>query len=309
MSIPQHLRVIGSRRILRFFLPPVEKPFRSSQFLLVEPADAGAVFRELPDDGCLTIVVDPDNYETEALNRLPGLVWLWFLRPIAHESSSSSSVAPNLARIADESLAARRNFLAEVAVGDSSAIVVSDEESFQHCSRQGSQGLLSPPPGSVGLADFPSTEQTMISVWTQGEPTQYLRKFLGELPPQVVMGEGVLLSETESPKAPTHWVVAQGSLTQSFPYEAAMAVVAGQTLISGVLSPRWGLEPGLDYLEYSTPEELGRIVEHSLRYPQSTQLMSWRGKTKSLLFNASVVYPRLLEIFLSNDVKKNSPQV
>ena len=309
MSIPQHLRVIGSRRILRFFLPPEEKPFRSSQFLLVEPADAGAVFRELPDDGCLTIVVDPDDYETEALNRLPGLVWFWFLRPMAHESSSSSPVAPHLARIADESLGARRNFLARVALGDLSAIVVSDEESFEYCSRQGNQVLLSPPPVSDELADFPSTEQTMISVWTQGEPTRYLRKFLEELPPQVVMGEGVLLSETESPKAPTHWVVAQDTLTQSFPYEAAMAVVAGQTLISGVLSPRWGLEPGLDYLEYSTPEELGRILEHSLRYPQSTQLMAWRGQKKSLILNASVVYPRLLEILLSNNAKKKSPQV
>ena len=294
MSIPQHLRVIGSRRILRFFLPPEGKPFRSSEFLLVEPADAGAVFRELPDDGCLTIVVDPDDYETEALNRLSGLVWLWFLRPIVHESSLSSSVAPHLARIADESLAERRNFLARVALGDSSSIVVSDEESFEYCSRQGNQVLLSPPPVSDEVAGFPSANPTVISVWTQGDSTQYLGKFLQELPPQVVMGEGVLLSETESPKAPTHWVVPQDTLTQSFPYEAAMAVVAGQTLISGVLSPRWGLEPGLDYLEYSTPEELRRIVEHSLRYPQSTQLMSWRGKLKSTIFLASQVYPRLL---------------
>ena len=134
----------------------------------------------------------------------------------------------------------------------------------------------------------------MISVWTQGEPTQYLRKFLEELPPQVVVGEGVLLSETEAPKVPTHWVVPQDTLTQSFPYEAAMAVVAGQTMISEVLSPRWGLEPGLDYLEYSTPEELRRIVEHSLRYSWSTQLMAWRGKLKSTIFLASQVYPRLL---------------
>jgi hypothetical protein len=267
------------------------------------------VFGELPDDDFLTVVVDPDDYETEAFNRLPGLVWLWFLRPIAHESSSSSSVAPHLARIAGESLAARRNFLAEVALGDSSAIVVSDEESFEYCSRQGSQVLLSPPPVSDEVADFPSTEQTVISVWTQGDSTEYLRKFLEELPPQAVLAEGVWLSETESPKAPTHWVVPQDSVTQSFPYEAAMALVAGQTLTSEVLSPRWGLEPGLDYLEYSTPEELRRIVEHSVRYPQSTKLMSWRVKTKGFIFNASVVYPRLLEIFLSKDAKKKSPQV
>jgi hypothetical protein len=294
MAIPQHLRVIGSRSIFRFLIPPEGKPFRSSEFLLVEPANAGAVFRELPDDDSLTVVVDPDNYEIEALNRLPGLVWLWFLRPIGHESSSSSSVAPNLARIADEALATRRNFLERVVLGDSSAIVVSDEESFEYCSHQGNQVLLSPPPVSDDVAEFPSANQTVISVWTQGDSTEYLRKFLEELPPQVVMGEGLLLSETESPKIPTHWVVPQDTFTQSFPYEAAMAVVAGQTLISGVLSPRWGLEPGLDYLEYSTPEELRRIVEHNVRYPHSTQLMAWRGKLKSTIFLASQVYPRLL---------------
>ena len=294
MSVPQHLRVIGSRRIFQFFLPPAGDLFPSSEFLLVEPGQAGWTMGNLPEDDSLTIVVDPDDYEPDALASLRGIVWLWFLGPLGQENGTRSSVAPRLARAAEESLIGRRNYLEIVLTTRALSVVVSDAESYEYCVDKGYDVRLSPPPVSEVVSAFAANGDASISVHTRNGLTEYSRQYLNVLPCEVSLAEPGSLLETESPQIPSHWVVLQETLTSCFPYEAAIAVVAGQTLISESLSPRWGLEAGLDYIEYSTPEELRRIVEHLVRYPRSTHLMSWRGKQKSQTFSASRVYRRLL---------------
>jgi len=294
MSLPQHLRVIGSRRIFQFFLPPARDIFPSSEFLLVEPGQAESTMGNLPDDDSLTIVVDPDDYEADALASLRGVVWLWFLGPLCQENRTRTAVAPRLGRAAEESLLKRRNYLEVVFASRALSVVVSDAESYEYCVRQGYDVRLSPPPVSDVVSDFAAADEPTISVLTRHELTEYTRQYLDVLPTEVILAEEGSLFETESPQIPSHWVVLQETLTSCFPYEAAIAVTAGQTLISEALSPRWGLEAGLDYFEYSTPEELRRVVEHLVRYPYSTHLMSWRGRVKSLNFSASRVYRRLL---------------
>ena len=293
MSVPQNLRVIGSRRILQFFLPPAGDLFPSSEFLFVEPGQAGSTMGNLPDDDSLTIVVDPDDYEPDVVASLRGVVWLWFLRPLSQVNGTRASVAPRLAGAAEEILLGRRNYLERVFANRALTIVVSDAKSYEYSVRQGFDVRLSPPPVSDVVSGFAANREATISVLTRQERTEYTRQYLDVLPSQVSLAEAGSLFETDSPRIPSHWVVLQETLTSCFPYEAAIALVAGQTLISEALSPRWGLEPGLDYIEYSTPEELHRIVEHLARYPHSTQLMSGRGKAKSQSFIASQVYSRL----------------
>jgi len=294
MSEPQHLRVIGARSIFQFFLPPGGSLFRSCDFLLVEPRKARESLRNLPDNDGLTIVVNPDDYPIDALASLRGVVWLWFLRPIHRERSPHSSVAPRLTRSSEESSMTRKSFLDSLEAKPSVSIVVSDAESFEYCNRRGIRVRLSPPPVTDGVADLASSSEATISVWTPEKSTEYVRKFVEALPPEVLATELPRVVDPALIKVPTHWVVPQEDFMRAFPYEAAMALVAGQTLISEALVPRWGLEPGLDYIEYSTPEELFRIVEHIARYPHSTQLMSSRGKSKSRTFVASQVYVQLL---------------
>lgn len=293
MSAPQHLRVIGSRRIFQFFLTPAGDLFPSSEFLLIEPGQAASTMGNLRDDDSLTIVVDPDDYEADTLASLRGDVWLWFLRPLFQVNKTRTSVAPRLERVAEESIMRRRNYLERVFTNRPLSVVVSDAESYEYCVRQGYDVRLSPPPVSDVVSDFSATGEATISVLTRHEPTEYTRQYLDILPTQVTLAAEGSLFETESPQIPSHLVVLQDTLTSCFPYQAALAVLAGQTLISEALSPRWGLEAGLDYIEYSTPEELRRIVEHLARYPHSTHLMAWRGKAKSQSFLASQVYRRL----------------
>jgi len=298
MSLPQHLRVIGSRRVFQHFLPPIGNPFPSSEFSLVKPGQAGPTMENFPDDDLLTIVVNPDECEIDGLTSLRGVVWLWFLEPVFQQDKTRTSAAPRLAKAAEEPSTRRRNYLERVLANRGLSIVVSDSDSYEYCVRQGYDARLSPPPVSDGVAGFSATEEVTIQVLTRHEQTEYTRRFLDLLPSQVTHAEADFLFETQSPKIPSHWVVPQETVTSCFPYEAAIAVVAGQTLITNALHPRWGLEAGLDYLEYSTPEELRRIVDHINRYPRSTQLMSWRGRLKSHSFLASVVYRRMLPISL-----------
>lgn len=293
MSSHQQLRVVGSRPIFRFFLPPPGKPFRSSEFLLAGPGQPGLRQLNAPNSHTLTIVVEPEDYEVESLASLPGVVWLWFLSPLVQEESSPILEAPRLARQAQEILAHRRRFLEDLLANNPFSVVVSDSESFEYCESRGYDARLSPPPVSEDVSAFAKIKESGISVMNLRERTDYSLQYLNLLPNPVELAEVDSFFEAESLKIPSHWVLLRETLSPCFPYEAAFAVVAGKTLISQALTARWGLEPGLDYIEYSTPEELCRVINHLARYPQSTQLMSWRGMAKSQIFSATRVFSRL----------------
>lgn len=297
MPSPQHLRVISSRRIHRFFLPPLGMPFQSSEFVWVNPGQEKLSIENIPGDDSLTVVVDPDNFSVEALSAVQGTVWLWFLNPLIQKNFPFMSDAPRLAKLAEESLVKRRDYLEEVIGNGPVSVVVSDQESFDYCARQGYEVQLSPPPVSDAVSTFASSTERVISARASFKRTEYLRQYLEVLPARLVRIDTDSTFESEVSDFPSHWIVLRDSLVSGFPYEAAVAAMAGQTLISEALSPRWGLEPGLDYIEYSTPEELRRIVEHIVRYPLSTQLMARRAKSKSHSFAGSKVFLRLLSGF------------
>lgn len=294
MATPRRLRVIGPREIYRLLLPPEGKHFESLEFSPVTPGEGNSEFSKPTDDQLLTIVVDPESYEASDLAQIAGPVWYWFLEPIATITSERLSEAPRLALVAEESIETRREFLVTLPLNDLSVIVASDRWTFDYCSSVSPRVLLSPPPVNDELAHTPITSNATIRVWPPAKQSPYLQKFLEPLPRDAVMAGIESLAEGQVWTVPSHWVVPQSGLHHAFPYEAAMALVAGQTLITESLVQSWGLEPGLDYIEYSTPDELHRIVEHLMRYPESTRLMAGRGKTKSSMFIASNVYARLL---------------
>ena len=174
-----------------------------------------------------------------------------------------------------------------------SIVIVPDEASFDYCHQQDLRVILSPPPVSDAATLLKSSDPVMLATWINKEPSSYTRLFVEGLPALVQRFEGDLMMKTNS-TWPSHLIITHDSPGKSLPYEAAIFFRAGATLVTGPLWPRWGLEAGLDYLEYSTPEELRRIVHHLVRYPKSTQLMARRGAQKSVLFNATGVYQRIL---------------
>jgi hypothetical protein len=83
----------------------------------------------------------------------------------------------------------------------------------------------------------------------------------------------------------------------NFENRVSLHLAAGNLVISEPLSPRHGLEPGIDYLEVNTPKDLYIILEEIRHYPDSFSMMRRRGHEKAEYFRASSVYDKLVTEF------------
>ncbi|MFL5895008.1 MAG: hypothetical protein ACJ76Z_07825 [Thermoleophilaceae bacterium] len=81
----------------------------------------------------------------------------------------------------------------------------------------------------------------------------------------------------------------------SFENRVCIHLAAGHLVISERLNPRHGLEPGIDYLEIETPEELFDLMVPLQRWPATYDRVRIRGRMKAEQYRASVVFPRLVE--------------
>lgn len=80
----------------------------------------------------------------------------------------------------------------------------------------------------------------------------------------------------------------------TFENRCATIMAAGNLLISERLSPTHGLEPAIDFLEVTIPEELHRTLFNVRRHPDAYRRVRIRGRHKAEYFRASRVYPRLI---------------
>ena len=293
MSRAQHLRVVGSRSIFQFFLPSKGSPFSTHEFFRIDPE---TVETPLLDEGrgeSVTLVVNPEEYGNEAMKEVNGDLWLWFLRPLAIPETAGQEEAPRLWDRERPRFEQRREFLFGTELTSTGVVVVSDEASYNYCQQLGIRAMLSPPPVSDAVTSLQPTHEVRVAAWVDKKPSRYTRSFLDSLPPGVLNLHGDT-NIVQDFIWPSHWIVPQESVASTLPYEAAVCLGAGQTLITGHLWPRWGLEPGLDYLEFSTPEELARISEHVIKHPASTRLLATRGFHKRTVFDGARVYNRLI---------------
>ena len=70
-------------------------------------------------------------------------------------------------------------------------------------------------------------------------------------------------------------------------------MAAGLAVLSETLSPRWGLRPGVDYLEIGAPWELWEVVTQLARTPGALRSIRLSGRRKAERFRASRVWPAL----------------
>jgi hypothetical protein len=81
---------------------------------------------------------------------------------------------------------------------------------------------------------------------------------------------------------------------QSFENRVCLHLAAGHLVLTEPLSPRHGLEAGLDYVEIDTPDLLHWQLEHLSRFPALHHRVRVRGRQKAEQYRASRVYPRLV---------------
>ena len=84
---------------------------------------------------------------------------------------------------------------------------------------------------------------------------------------------------------------------QSFENRVCIHLAAGHLVISEVLNPRHGLEPGIDYLEIKDPDQLLDLMIPLHRWPGTYDRVRIRGRMKAEQYRASHVYPRLIHDF------------
>jgi hypothetical protein len=84
----------------------------------------------------------------------------------------------------------------------------------------------------------------------------------------------------------------------SFENRVSLHLAAGHLVLSEPLDPTHGLEPGIDYLEVFSPEQLHDTVALLQRAPDMHHRVRVRGRMKAEGFRASRVYPRLVHDLL-----------
>ena len=86
----------------------------------------------------------------------------------------------------------------------------------------------------------------------------------------------------------------------SFENRVCLHLAAAQLVVSETLSPTHGLEPDIDYLEVSEPDQLLAVLRAAVRFPHAYDRVRIRGRRKAEAFRASHVYPRLASDLLGD---------
>jgi hypothetical protein len=84
----------------------------------------------------------------------------------------------------------------------------------------------------------------------------------------------------------------------SFENRVLLHLAAGHLVISEPLSPTHGLEPGFDFIEVSTPEDLLAVATEARAFPDTFHRVRVRGRQKAELVRASRVWPALVRDLL-----------
>jgi hypothetical protein len=80
----------------------------------------------------------------------------------------------------------------------------------------------------------------------------------------------------------------------SFEAQVPLHLAAGHLVLSEPLCPTHGLEPGLDYVEITSPEALKEAIASLREFPGVWDAVRRRGRRKAEQFRASRVWPRML---------------
>jgi len=275
---------------------PSVLPFSTQFHNFTAYRDAGPRGPEAGLPGHLTVLVNPDRFSPEDMESISGpLVW-WFIDPLGDLSDEDWGGFPHLGHHAATTLDTRRSIF-DRAFKKPDAVVVSDQQSREWVSQHQATVIISPPPVSDSIFRDTNSESSAICLGFIGEPSLFSALFLDQLeigvarvalPSSDVEEIGALLAPYSS------MIAAGGSPQRGFPYEAAVCLALGIPLLSRPLAPLHGLEPGVDYLEYISPEELKHATNYIGRSPQALNLMAYRGRRKAEYFRASDVWPKVV---------------
>ena len=294
MFIPRRLQIVSSQGVFEFALPFAGQLFEATQFFRVPGAEANDVFPTIGDAARLTIVINPDDYSVRELRSISGTVVLWFMRKMVSPPTSRFSDVEGLVAAGEEKIKSRKDFLHELICSPNNyRYVVSDCDTRDFLMTRSLQATISPPPINLVAVREKVRPNLTSRILTASDGGDYSQVFLSSLPTDWASLDYGDKNWQESFFGASHVVDIGDSVFPHLTYESTLSIAAGKTLISTALEPLWGLEPGLDFIEVATPEELSRVSETILRNPPFTRLMATRAAQKAKVFDSQRVMKRL----------------
>lgn len=292
------IHVVALSPVFRFSLPPERVAEAEFSFRYLErPRDIVRWAKtRAPRDG-LTVVMQAELFSAKELNDLPHPVWLWFSTPLGVTPLSNIPQGSLSQRVVHERLAATRQLASSLNPQIVKGAIVADEQSRSVLADKGFEVVISSLPlndEQIGC-DFVEPTVRAVGTFSGASPHQqvYLRS-LAPPPKQLAFAPDEFHQETAALSEISVGLVIHADANRCFPMEALIHLARGHTLISEPLWPRFGLEPGLDFFEVTSPSEVFHVLQYLDRSPEVTRLMAYRGKQKSQNFRASATWARLL---------------
>lgn len=125
-------------------------------------------------------------------------------------------------------------------------------------------------------------EESLVSLKHEFDLPHYAHALMGDELREVLHGADVGLNVHGE-----QWV-------RLFEHSVLLHLAAGQLLVTEVLEPLYGLEPGIDVLQVSDRYELNLRVHQLMQMPDMHDRIRIRGHHKSRQFAASKVWPRVI---------------
>jgi len=296
---PVFLNIYSASIFHQLMLPPATGRVSGARHVLVTPNSAESELDQVKPHRAhkYFVVIDPFALPKGRLEQIPQPQIWWFIAPLQNETTSDQIRGAAIGKFSNKWLKDYIKPLSYRGLTPKPRLIVSDVSSLETAARLGFQAVVSPPAISDHLFSEPQRGKLAGKFLIEPDSNTYQEIFLKQL--DLPERDIVLLRDTADFQKPTPSTFRFGlslgrSLVREFPILAAAHLASGNALISEPLYPLHGLEPGIDYFEISSPNELFHLTRYLARNPHASTMTTYRGRRKADYFRASRVWGEIL---------------
>ncbi len=302
MSSPKQvcLNIYSSSIFHKLMVPPNGDRFASSHFVHMTPdvTKIGLSGDQQSQGMPISVIVEPSTIPREQLAQIPQPHIWWFLAPLQNETTRNHIKGSAIGKFSARWLSDYTRPLEDRGLAQRPLVIVSDVTSQDTVTKAGFEAIVSPPAVADVLFREPMSGGPGGKFFIPTAPNEYQEMFLSQLDlPEERVDALQAPAQLEESASEVHgFGVSIGrSPLREFPVLAAAHLAVANCLISEPLFPLHGLEPGIDYFEITSPEELFHLTQYLDRNPDASRMMAYRGRRKADYFLASRVWANIIE--------------
>ena len=293
-NVPVNLRVLSASKVHELLVPPAGGSFGTVDFVHLSPGNKSVGYSSSDPANTITLVVNPQNLLSLDFSPVGSRVWFWSLETLGNPDSTFALNAPRTNEFYTGEISKVRERFLQGLNENTELVIVPDGSSQAFLKSQGIASVISPPAVNDYLGRTRSKDSLNSGILSTVPTDAVSGEFLKAAENLVTVLNFEDSSVEYQVTTASHVVNLEDAQRAPFPLLAAASLYSGLPLITRALHPRWGYEPGIDYLQVSSPQELHHVLEKIATAPYTTQLMAFRARQKSSIFKASSIFERLL---------------